>query len=121
MRKTVLVLGALALSVGMTASPAWSAEGGTERPVKGTSFTLSGVTGQGSGSTIGAHTGRSDLQLQGSGHRLPRGQHQLLAPTQFRSPADAAVARHPPTRRGAGGVLVNTHDLWAGGLPALSW
>jgi hypothetical protein len=65
MRKTVLVLGALALSVGMTASPAWSAEGGTERPVKASfSFTLSGVTGQGSGSTIGAHTGRSDLQLQ---------------------------------------------------------
>ena len=65
MRKIVLVLGALALSVGVTASPAWSAEGGTDRPVKASfSFTLSGVTGQGSGSTIGSHTGLSDVQVQ---------------------------------------------------------
>jgi hypothetical protein len=65
MRKFVLVLGVLALSIGVAASPAWSAEGGTERPVKATfSFTLSGVTGQGSGVTIGSHTGLSEVQVQ---------------------------------------------------------
>ena len=65
MRRIVLVLGALVLSVGVTASPAWSAAGGTDRPVTATfSFALSSVTGHGSGSTIGSHTGLSDAQVQ---------------------------------------------------------
>jgi hypothetical protein len=65
MRRIVLVLGALALSVGVTASPAWSAEGGTDRPHKATfSFTISGVTGAGSGSSIATHIGTGDLQIQ---------------------------------------------------------
>src|SRR5262245_22853640 len=65
MRRIVFVVGALVLWVGVTASPAWSAEGGTDRPVKATfSFTLSGVTGQGSGSTAGSHLGLGDVQVQ---------------------------------------------------------
>lgn len=65
MRRIVLVFATIALAAGMTAAPAWSAEGGTERPMQTRfSFTVDVTTGVGSGSAIATHWGLSGLSFQ---------------------------------------------------------
>jgi hypothetical protein len=65
MRKFLLALATVVLSVGMAAGPAWSATGGTERPVKlWGSSTINVVTGEGHGSIVGTHVGWGDSDVQ---------------------------------------------------------